>query len=155
IDDDEVPAGKPAERANGVGDLVRPDLQRIPVPDLESRFDTRLQHEGLESEILAEAVPQRPHRIRHHGADARQIDLRGIDSVFAQRRAQKRAELIRRSPHARRPPEGRLQLLAVEYPAENLAIPNIQRQKHKYRAFDGLPQLLRYRPTLPHGRVSD
>ena len=74
VDDDQIAARIEMRRADGVGDAIGTDFERIAIADPQPGLDARLQDERIDAEILAATAPQRIDDLRHDRTERDLLD---------------------------------------------------------------------------------
>ena len=97
-------------RADGVGDAVGADFERIAIADLQTGLDSRLQDERIEPEVLAATAPQRVDDLRNDRTERDLLDAGRVAAVLPEHAAQEQSQLVGRRGRPRRLAETERQL---------------------------------------------
>src|SRR5215471_5098095 len=74
VQDQHIPGGEAGDRPNGVCNLVGAHLERVAIPDFQTRLHAWLKQKRVETEILEEATSKRVDYVWYYGANRSAID---------------------------------------------------------------------------------
>jgi len=130
VHDDEIPSRMAERAANRIGNAVGAHLVGIAIEHLEPGFYPGLEDERFGVVVLDTGPLQRMQRRWHDRAQCDLFDLLGLDAMGAKHRREKDPEFVGGCERVRGLAKRATQDVAVEDPAENLAVADIKTKEH-------------------------